>query len=47
MVMGNNGIDNYKKCRQLNNYFDCHAARGIQHDPHHPMELIRGFMQSH
>ncbi len=22
--MGNNGIDDYKKCRHINNNFDCH-----------------------
>jgi hypothetical protein len=30
MVMGNNGIDDYKKCRQINDDFDCHAARAIR-----------------
>ncbi len=47
MVMGDNGIYNYKKCRQINNNVDCHAAGAIQQDVHRPMERIRGFMQSH
>jgi hypothetical protein len=47
MVMGNNGIDDYKKCRQSNNNFDCHAAGAIWRDVHRPMERICGFMQSH
>jgi hypothetical protein len=47
MVMGDNGIDDYKKCRQINDNFDCHASRAIQRDGHCPMERIRGFMQSH
>jgi hypothetical protein len=47
MVMGDNGIDKYKKCRQIDNDFDPHAAKAIQHDVHSPMELIRSFMQSH
>ncbi len=34
MVMGNNGINNYKKCRQINNNFDPHAARAIRRDAH-------------
>ncbi len=47
MVMGDNGINDDKKCRQINNDIDRHAARAIQHDAHCPMERIRGFMQSH
>jgi hypothetical protein len=46
MVMGDNGIDDYKKCRQINDDFDCHAAKAIWHDAHRPMERISGFMQS-
>jgi hypothetical protein len=47
MVMGNNGMDDYKKCRQIEDDFDPHAAKAILRDAHHPMECIRGFMQSH
>jgi hypothetical protein len=45
--MGNNGIDNYKKCRQIDDDFDCRVAGAIRRDVHCPMERIRGFMQSH
>jgi hypothetical protein len=45
--MGNSGIDNLKKCRQLDDNFDPHATGAIRRDVHHPMERIRGFMQSH
>ncbi len=45
--MGNNGINDYEKCRKINDDFDPHAARAIQGDAHCPMECIRGFMQSH
>jgi hypothetical protein len=47
MVVGDNGIEDYKKIRQINDDFDHHATRVIQRDAHHPMERIRGFMQSH
>jgi hypothetical protein len=47
MVMGDNGIDNYEKCRQIDNNFNPHAARAIRRDAHCPMERIHGFMQSH
>ncbi len=47
MVMGDNGIDDHKKCRQIVNYFYRHDAGAIQHDAHCPMEHIRVFMQSH
>jgi hypothetical protein len=47
MVMGNNGIDDYKKCRQIDDDFNPHAAGAIWRDVHPPMERIRGFMQSH
>jgi hypothetical protein len=47
MVLGNNGINNYGKCRQIDDDFDPHSARAIRHDAHRPMERIRGFMQSH
>jgi hypothetical protein len=44
MVMGDNGINDYKKCRQINNDFDHHAARAIQRNAHRLMEHIHGFM---
>jgi hypothetical protein len=47
MVVGDNGIYDYKKCRQIDNNFDRHTAGAIQHDAHRPMKRIRGFMQSH
>jgi hypothetical protein len=47
MVMGDNRIEDYKKCRQINDDFDCHAAKAIRRNAHCPMERIRGFMQSH
>jgi hypothetical protein len=47
MVMGDNGINDYNKCRQIDNNFDPHATRAIQRNVHHPMEHICGFMQSH
>jgi hypothetical protein len=47
MVMGNSGINDYKKCRQINGDFNPHAAGAIQSDANHLMECIRGFMQSH
>jgi hypothetical protein len=47
MVVGDNRINDYKKCRQINDNFDPHAASSIQRDAHCPVERIRGFMQSH
>ncbi len=47
MVMGNNGINNYKKCRQIDDNFDRRSAGAIRRDAYCPMERIRGFMQSH
>jgi hypothetical protein len=46
MVMGNNGINNYKKIRQIDKNFGPHAAGAIWHYVHPPMVRIRGFMQS-
>jgi hypothetical protein len=45
--MGNNGIDDYKKCRQIDYVFDPHAAGAIWRNAHRPMERICGFMQRH
>jgi hypothetical protein len=44
MVMGDNRIDDYKKCRRIDDNFDRYAARAIRRDAHRPMERIRGFM---
>jgi hypothetical protein len=44
---GDNGINDDKKWRQINNNIDCHTAGAIRRDAHCPMERIRGFMQSH
>ena len=45
--MGDKGINDYEKCRQINNNFDRHAAGAMRRDAHRPMERIHGFMQSH
>jgi hypothetical protein len=47
MVMGDNGIDDYKKCRQIDDGFDRHASKAIRRDAHRPMGRICGFTQSH
>jgi hypothetical protein len=44
MVMGDNGIKDYKKCRQIDDKFDRHAAKAIRRNAHCPMEHIHGFM---
>jgi hypothetical protein len=45
--MGDNGINDEKKCRQINDDIDRHATGAIRRDAHCPMERICGFMQSH
>jgi hypothetical protein len=45
--MGDNGIKDEEKCRQIDNNIDRHAAGAIRRDAHRPMERIRGFMRSH
>jgi hypothetical protein len=40
-------INDYKKCRQIDDNFDGHAIKAIRCNVHHPMERICGFMQSH
>jgi hypothetical protein len=47
MVMGDNKIKDYKKCRQIDNNSDTHANGAMRRNVHRPMECIRGFMQSH
>jgi hypothetical protein len=44
MVRGDNGINYYKKCRQIDDNFDPHAAGAIPRYAHRPMERIYGFM---
>ncbi len=45
--MGDDGIHDYEKCRQIDEDFDHHAAGAIRRNVHRPTERIRGFMQSH
>jgi hypothetical protein len=45
--MANNEINDDKKFRQIAGNFDCHADAAVQWGAHHPMERIRGIMQSH
>jgi hypothetical protein len=47
MVMGDNRIDDYEKCRQITGRFDDHADVVVQLWAHHPMEHIQGFTRSH
>ncbi len=47
MVMGDNGINDDKKCRQIDEDIDRHAAGAIRRNAHLPMERIRGFMRNH
>ena len=44
MIMGDNEINDYKKCRQIDSDFDDHAAGAIRRNGHRPMERIHGFM---
>jgi hypothetical protein len=45
-VVGNNGIDNDKKCRESAGDFDHHADAAVQCGAHRPMEHILGFTRS-
>jgi hypothetical protein len=47
MVVGDNGIDDYKKCRQIDDDFDHHAARGIQRDVHCSMKQELSYILSY
>jgi hypothetical protein len=47
MVVANNEINGYKKCRQIAGDFNCHADAARQRRAHCLMERIRDFMQSH
>jgi hypothetical protein len=44
MVMGDNGINDYIKCRQTDDDFNRHTAMAIWRDVHRLMERICGFM---
>jgi hypothetical protein len=45
--VGNNGIDNNKKCRESAGDFDHHADAAVRCRAHCPMEHIPGFTRSH
>jgi hypothetical protein len=47
MVVANNEINSNKKYTSNAGDFDGHADTAVQCRAHCPMELIRGFMQSH
>jgi hypothetical protein len=47
MVMGDKGIKDFKKCRQINDNFNPHATGAMWCSAHCLMERICGFMQSH
>jgi hypothetical protein len=36
-----------KKCRQINDNFDCHGDAAVRREAHRPMEHIQGFTRSH
>jgi hypothetical protein len=46
-VVGDNGIDNNKKCRESAGDFDHHADAAVRCRVHRPMEHILGFIRSH
>jgi hypothetical protein len=46
-VVGDNGIDKDKKCRESAGDFDNHADAVVQCGAHCPMEHITGFTRSH
>jgi hypothetical protein len=47
MVVANHKIDGDKKYSSNTGNFDGHADTAVGCRVHHPMECIRGFMQSH
>jgi hypothetical protein len=47
MVVANNKINGNKKNTSNVGKFDGHVDMAVQCGAHHPMERIRGFMQSH
>jgi hypothetical protein len=46
-VVGDNGIDDDKKCRESAGDFDHHADAAVQCRAHRPMEHIPGFTRSY
>jgi hypothetical protein len=46
-VVGNNGIDDDKKCREKAGDFDHHTDAAVQCGAHRPVEHIPGFTRSH
>ncbi len=42
-VMGNNKIDDAKKCRKIAGNFNCHGDAVVQCRAHCPIEHIQGF----
>jgi hypothetical protein len=46
-VVGDNGIDNDKKCRESAGDFDHYTDTAVQCGVHRPMEHIPGFTRSH
>ena len=47
MVVGDNWINDNKKCRETAGDFDHHADAAVQCRAHFPMEHILGFTRSH
>jgi hypothetical protein len=47
MVVANNEINGDTKYTSNTGNFDVHVDMAVQCGAHHPMEHIRGFMQSH
>ncbi len=47
MVVGDNGINDDKKCRESAGDFNHHADAAVQFGAHCPMEGIPGFTRSH
>ncbi len=47
MVVVKNKINDHKKYTSNAGDFDHHADAAVRCGVHHPMECIRGFMQSH
>ncbi len=47
VVVGNNGINDDKKCRESTGDFDHHADVAVQCGTNRPIEHIPGFTRSH
>ena len=47
MVVGDNRIDDDKKCRESAGDFNHHADAAVRCGAHRPMEHILGFTRSH